>query len=410
MNQPIVGVPQMLPAQVIDTSTDSREILRHAKIAARRRKLQDWFVVDVDAHHVETVSWNEVVQYLDDPVVRDQALYVHQDRFGAPPYGLNGDLGLRYQSVGGRIPHQDGLREKVEDISVHRDVTLTRRAMDSLGVDNMVVFPTPMLFLGLHPQPEMEVWLSRAYNKWMQEKLLAVENRIKFLAVLPFNTPEECERIVKETAGKNGIIGYAIPSTRHAPVHHNKYMRLYSMIEETGMPLSFHAGYHWDDPSLKTVNRFLGMHALGFAWPNIVHCTNWVLNGMPVRFPKLKVIWIESGLAWVPFVMQRLDDQFLMRPSEAPHLKRLPSEYMRDHCWYTTQPMEATNLKALECTLDMIKADSQLLYASDWPHFDFDLPSEITDLPFLSEQTKRNILGLNAARIFNLDPTPVKQL
>ena len=69
--------------------------------------------------------------------------------------------------------------------------------------------------------------------------------------------------------------------------------------------------------------------------------------------------------------MQRLDDQFLMRPSEAPHLKRLPSEYMRDHCWYTTQPMEANNLKALECTLDMIKADTQLLYASDWPHFDF---------------------------------------
>ena len=53
------------------------------------------------------------------------------------------------------------------------------------------------------------------------------------------------------------------------------------------MPISFHAGYHWDDPSLKTVNRFLGMHALGFAWPNIVHCTNWVLNGIPERFPEL---------------------------------------------------------------------------------------------------------------------------
>ena len=185
MNQPVIGVPQMLPTQVIDTSTDSREILRHARLAARRRKLQDWFVVDVDAHHVETVSWNEVVQYIEDPVIRDQALHFHRDRIGAPPYGLNGDLGLRYQSVGGRIPHQDGLREKVEDTSVHRDVTLTRRAMDSLGVDNMVVFPTPMLFLGLHPQPEMEVWLSRAYNKWMQEKLLSADDRIKFLAVLP---------------------------------------------------------------------------------------------------------------------------------------------------------------------------------------------------------------------------------
>ena len=49
MNQPLTGVPQMLPAQVIDTSTDSREILKHARLAARRRKLHDWFVVDVDA-------------------------------------------------------------------------------------------------------------------------------------------------------------------------------------------------------------------------------------------------------------------------------------------------------------------------------------------------------------------------
>jgi predicted TIM-barrel fold metal-dependent hydrolase len=60
--------------------------------------------------------------------------------------------------------------------------------------------------------------------------------------------------------------------------------------------------------------------------------------------------------------------------------------------------------------MEMIKADTQLLFASDWPHFDFDLPNEITDLPFLSDQAKRNILGLNAARIFHLDPTPVKQL
>src|SRR5262245_7670260 len=208
---------------------------------------------------------------------RQRTTDFHRDRIGAPPYGLNGDLGLRYQSVGGRIPHQDGLREKVDDTGVHRDVTLTRRAMDSLGVDNMVVFPTPMLFIGLHPQPEMEIWLSRAYNKWMQEKLLSADDRIKFLAVLPYNTPEECERIVTETAGKKGIIGYAVPSTRHAPVHHNKYMRLYRMIEETDMPISFHAGYHWDDPSLKTVKRFLGMHALGFAWPNMLLCTTRII-------------------------------------------------------------------------------------------------------------------------------------
>jgi predicted TIM-barrel fold metal-dependent hydrolase len=69
-----------------------------------------------------------------------------------------------------------------------------------------------------------------------------------------------------------------------------------------------------------------------------------------------------------------------------------------------------------KATFEAIKAETQLLFASDWPHWDFDLPSTITTLPFLSEQGKRNILGLNAARLFGLDvpkgklstPSPVR--
>jgi uncharacterized protein len=396
--------------QTIDVHTDTRDVLAHAKRAALKRGLAEWFVCDIDAHHVESVSWHEIVQYIEDPVIRDNAIRYQMERVGAPPYGLNGDLGLRYQSVGGRIPHQDGQREKVAETDVHRDVVLTRRAMDSLGIDNMVVFPTPMLFLGMHPQPEMEVWLGRAYNDWVVDKLLTADDRIKSLAFVPFNTPKEAERVVADYADQPGVIGFSITSTRYKPVHHNDYMRFYAMVQETGKPLAFHAGYHWQDPSLATINRFLGMHALGFVWCNMVHMTNWILNGIPERFPRLKSIWVESGLAWVPFLMQRLDDQYLMRQSEAPQLRRLPSEYMRENCWYTTQPMEITHPKALQNTLEMINAETQLLFASDWPHFDFDLPQTIYDLPFLGEQAKRNILGLNAARIFNLDPTPRKNL
>src|SRR6516225_5712785 len=144
-----------------------------------------------------------------------------------------------------------------------------RRAMESLAIDYMVVFPTPMLFLGMHPQPEMEVWLGRAYNRWLADRILAADDRIKSLIYLPFNTPEEAERTVAEFDQVPGVIGYCITSTRHKPVHHNHYMRLYAMIEERGKPLAFHAGYHWEDPSLATVNRFLGMHALGFVWSNM---------------------------------------------------------------------------------------------------------------------------------------------
>ena len=51
----------------------------------------------------------------------------------------------------------------------------------------------------------------------------------------------------------------------------------------------------------------------------------------------------------------------------------------------------------------MINAETQLMYASDYPHWDMDLPSTIYDLPFLSETAKRNILGGNAKRVFNLE-------
>ena len=108
------------------------------------------------------------------------------------------------------------------------------------------------------------------------------------------------------------------------------------LIEEAGLPLVFHGAYAWGgDKSFELCNRFIAVHALGFAWFNILHCTNWLVNGMPERFPKLKVAWVESGLAWVPFLMQRLDNEWMMRSSEVPLLKRRPSDYMRE-MFYST--------------------------------------------------------------------------
>jgi predicted TIM-barrel fold metal-dependent hydrolase len=100
--------------------------------------------------------------------------------------------------------------------------------------------------------------------------------------------------------------------------------------------------------------------------------------------------------------MQRLDNEYMMRTSEAPLLKMKPSEYMANRFYYTTQPIENTNLEALQFNLKMINAEKTLLFASDFPHWDFNLPSTIYDLPFLSEQAKRNILGETAREVYNI--------
>lgn len=379
---------------------DTTKLLEHAAQQARERNYAEFPIVDVDSHHYESESMGEILEYMDDPVIQQLALASRAGNskgVGVLPGGVG------YQDMGGRVTRYP-LRhiEKVDAGGKHRDIALTKRWMDAIGIDIAVVFPTPMLQLGLHPQVEVEVALARAYNRWVCERILAHEPRVRSMLYLPFNDADASYKMVQEFAGKKGVCGFMITSARNRPVHHNSYMKTYALIEELGIPLAFHAGYNWGDTSISMLNRFISVHGLGFVIPNMIHMANWVMNGLPERFPKLKVIWIESGLAWLTFMIQRFDNEYMMRSSEAPSLKKLPSEYITD-MYYTSQPMEVPrDMGMLEATFRMIQAETQLLYSSDYPHWDFDLPSTIYDLPFLSEDGKRNILGGNAVKLFNI--------
>ena len=378
---------------------DTTKLLAHAAKQAKDRGYDKFPIIDVDSHHYENESLAEILEYMDDPVLRQLALA------GAGPNAKNARIMntmVGYQDMGGRIPRY-ALRnlEKAPGSKDQRDIALTKRWMDAIGVDVAVLFPTPMLALGVHPQVEIEVALSRAYNRWLCERVLAREPRLISMLYLPFNDPEASYQFVKEFGEKKGVKGFLITSTRYRPVHANQYMKTYALLEEMGLPIAFHGSYHWHDQAQGMLNRFISVHALGFVWYNMCHLANWIINGIPERFPKLKVMWLESGLAWIPFMMQRFDNEYMMRTSEAPALKRLPSDYMRD-MYFASQPMEITDMRLLEETFRVINAETQLIYSSDYPHWDFDLPSTIYDLPFLSEQAKRNILGGNAIRLFNL--------
>jgi predicted TIM-barrel fold metal-dependent hydrolase len=397
MQERVVREVKELPE--ITVKTDTRDILAHATMQAEA--FEDYFLVDIDAHVTETQFWPEIIERIDNDVIRQMGQAM-QSRPGVSTALLNAQPGMLYQNVYGRIPHQVALAEAVDGSECHHFTELARRSMDAMGLDYQVVFPTPMLVLGMHPQDDIEAAVGRAYNRWLVERILPDDERIKGLLYLPFNTPQACIDIVKDFGDAKGVIGFAITASRNKPVHHDQYMRLYAMIEELGKPLAFHSGFHWGDPSFLQLNRFISMHALSFVHYSLIHLTNWVINGLPERFPKLKLVWVESGVAWVPFIMQRLDHEFMMRVCEAPLLRRLPSEYIRE-MYFTSQPLEKTNMKLLEATLHAMNAETQLLFASDWPHWDFDPPSSITTIPFLSEQAKRNILGLNAARVFNLE-------
>jgi hypothetical protein len=388
--------------QEITTSTDTREILANARRDTETYGLDDYFIVDVDSHHVELDSWPDIIERIADPVLRDTGRQMIRNWPDAGRSALSTFApGLTLQDVGGRILHQAALAEPVDEADVHRDVTLVRRAMDAMSINIQVVFPQPMLEIGLHPSPAVGTQLLMAYNSWFTETILPADPSIKSMLGLPLENPEAALETIRRHGDDPGVIGFLVTSQRNIGIHSREYLPVYAELQERGLPLGFHAGPNLQDSMTSTMNRFLSAHAMSFVTCNMTHLTNWVINGMGERFPGLKVIWIESGLAWVPFMMQRLDHEYQLRQSDAPLLRKMPSDYIRD-MYFTTQPLEVTDLSLLESTFRAIDAENTLLYSSDWPHWDFDVPGRIMTLPFLSQKGKRNILGENARALFRL--------
>lgn len=377
--------------------TISQNFLDHAKEQGIKKGLYDFPIVDADCHYIMT-PLEELADFVEEP---------WKQRFKYASMGANlttfpTDLGDR--TIAGRTK----VREYYRTMPMPKEETMPKTAyplvksLGPLAIDYAVVFPTDLLNFGLHPDSDMEVAIAFGYAGWMTERVLPADPSLKTMLYLPFSNPEACVRLVKEYGDKPGVVGCLVTSVRYNPVHHNAYMPLYKLLEEKGLPLGFHTAAHWQELPFRQLNTFLASHALGFPFYNMVQLTNLVINGIPERFPDLKIIMIEAGVAWIPFIMRRLDLDYSLRPSEAPLLKKKPSEYIKNF-YFTTQPLENyENMEEMKMVFDIFDAENQLLYASDYPHQDFDTPSTIYDLPFLSEKAKRKILGENALKLFNI--------
>jgi predicted TIM-barrel fold metal-dependent hydrolase len=380
---------------------DYRQLLRRARIHADERNFDDVLIVDADFHHTEARAWSEILAYVDNDVLR------HMLREGS----LNGEVWIPglvdnwgVQQVSGRIQNLPVRDRAFPDVTgAEGDLRLVRETMDATAIDYISFFPDYLLDLGV-VKYELEAPLATAWAHWVTDRILPEEPRLITLLPLPLSDPGAALRLVERFGDKRGVVGFMVTSVRYEPLHGKQFAKVFRAIEERGLTLGFHALFNIDERPIRQLNRFMTIHTISFPLYHAIQAANWVVNGMPERYPDLKVLFIEGGLAWIPSLMQRMDHEYRMRVSEAPLLQRRPSEYLRDF-YYTSQPLEAADLRFLELTFEMINAKTQVLYASDWPHWDWDPPRKIWDLPFLDEEAKRNILGLNAQRLYGLDMT-----
>jgi predicted TIM-barrel fold metal-dependent hydrolase len=379
--------------------------LVNAEREARRRGLFEVPIVDCDSHCYETSSLPEIVAYMENPNIRRSFLVSSAEFIQATVLPQN--LGER--TVGGRLHIGGGTDSKtgvhaLEEgpDGVHPVAATALRAMDALAIDYTIIFPTPMLNLGVHPDQDVQNELIWAFNRWLVEDVIPCDERLLAMPVLPIHDPDQCVRNIEAFAQRPGVVGFMITCLQYQPLHRNAYMKVFAALNDRALPLAFHSAPNWVERPFTVLGRFLGAHALGFPFYAMVQMTNVVLSGLPERFPNIRWIFMEAGQAWVPFTIARLDNEYKQRSAEAPLLKRLPSEYIREF-YFTTQPFEThEDPSHTRAMVDIMDGANSLIYASDYPHQDFDTPATIWDQPRLSDAEKRAILGGTAMRLFNL--------
>ena len=224
--------PRITELEKISTRTDTRDYL--AKAASTREKLKDWLIVDVDAHVTETAFMSEINSRIDNEVLR----YISE------AFQERGNAGRNALFRTGRSTRTSPAASRTSRSwrSRRRPASIARCSSASApwtpwASTTWWCSRLPMLSLGMHPQIDAEVALGNAYNRWMVEKILPEDKRQMALLYLPFNDPDASVKVVEEFADKPGVVGFTIASTRHKPVWHNSYMRLYGALQECGKPL-----------------------------------------------------------------------------------------------------------------------------------------------------------------------------
>lgn len=383
--------------------------LANAEREAEDRGFFDFPIVDADTHIADLADTRKLAGYMRNPnIARAFQKYEQTD---LNRLFMNWNVGDR--PIGGRSKAYnvwDDLPDEIPE-GMPRTAASTVQFMDRTGIDYVISFPTVMLTLGASPQLEMQAELSWAFNNWLVNDIVSWDPRILAMPYLPVTDPEASLQVVRRFARERNVVGWMVTTARYEPLHGNQYARLWSEIDEIGKPVAFHSGPNWKERPFQVFGRFFPAHGLGFSFYAMVHLANVVLSGMPERFPNIRWIFIEAGQSWVPFMMARLDQQYRMRSSEAPLLKRLPSEYIRE-MYFTTQPFEAQyeSPDLGRALFDLMNGRQSWLFASDYPHHDFDMPGAVQGIPYLDQEEKRAVLGGNALKLFGLPPgTPTRE-
>jgi len=276
---------------------------------------------------------------------------------------------------------------------------LQRQVLDEYDLDYGVL--NCLSLLDCHEVPELTAALARAINDWMAEELLDRDPRLLGSIVVPYEYAELSVQEIERCAGDERWVQVLMPGTAFEPLGSRKYWPIYEAATAHGLPVAVHnAGY---EPHLATgwPSYYLEEH-VAYSFVMQSQLLNMVCEGLFAAVPGLRLVLTEGGVAWVTALRWQLDSAWELLRDEVPALERPPSEYVRDHVWFTTQPIEEPEDPAdFARALEFAELGDRLLFATDYPHWDFDSPTQA--LPrSLPDEVRAAVFGGNAAALYRL--------
>jgi uncharacterized protein len=360
-------------------------------------------VVDADGHVVEPIhAWTTVPERYRPTVVRDRHGYEHVTVDGveilAVPLGTLATPGAHFSAP-------DTFRALEEAHPGGSDPAARLADMDLEGIDQAVLFPSIGLYFWALGDPEAAVPVARAYNDWLAAYCAADPTRLFGAAMLPMQDPAAAAAELRRARHE---LGFVAAFVRPNPccgrsLSDRAYDPVWDAAEESAMAVGVHEGSSVIVPTLGSDRPFnpLVLHAVSHTFEEMLACAQLIAFGVLERHPGLRVVFLEASGGWVPFWLERLDEQAESFGGFCPELRLAPSEYFARQCWISYEIGEHT-LSALAPLI----GERRIVWGSDYPHHDATFPGAVDTLrhtmALLDPDVQARILGANAAELYGL--------
>ncbi len=245
--------------------------------------------------------------------------------------------------------------------------------------------------------------LATAINDWQAACWLDREPRLRASIVVQPDDPDSAVAEIERRAKDRRFVQVMLVLRMTEPVGRKRYRRILEAAAANGLPVALHLG------------GSNGHASTASGWPSYYYeehhsyvqsaeavVSSLVVEGAFERSPDLKVVMVEGSMAFLPPLSWRLDNHWKRLKAEVPHLTRAPSEYIRDHVWMTTQPIDEPERPAdILTVLEWIGWD-RVMTATDYPHWDEDDPRYSMRVP-LPKPEGAKVLFENALKLYNLE-------